>query len=155
MKRFMMALAAGAAALLTSAVAFAEEAFISAKGEYVWNQSASKYESPPYAKTQTMSIPHDDGKTIKFSQDVTLADGKRFTWAYDGTFDGKPHPGDWITVALTRTAPNAFSNEYVMNDGAKGFEVATIYPDKIVIRGTATTAAGHKDTYEEVWDKVK
>ncbi len=42
-----------------------------------------------------------------------------------------------------------------MSDGAKGFEVATIYPDKIVIRGSATTAAGHKDTYEEVWDKVQ
>lgn len=155
MKKFMMAVAAGAAALASAAVAFADEAFRSAQGEYVWNLGASHYESPPYAKTQTMSIPHDDGKTIKFSQDVTLADGQRFTWAYDGTFDGKPHPGEWITVALTRSAPDAFTNDYSMNDGTKGHEVATIYADKIVIRGHSKTPAGKEDTYEEVWDKVK
>ncbi len=155
MKKFVMAVAAGAVALTAAAVAFAEDAFRSAQGEYVWNLAASHYESPPYATTQTMSIPFDDGKTIKFSQDVTLADGKRFTWAYDGTFDGKPHPGEWITVALTRSAPDAFTNDYSMNDGTKGHEVATIYTDKIVIRGHSTTPAGKTDTYEEVWDKMK
>ena len=155
MKKFVMALAAGAAALSAAAVALADQAFLSAKGEYVWNLAASHYESPPYAKSQTMSIPHDDGKTITFSQDVTLSDGQRFTWAFDGAFDGKPHPGQWITVALTRSAPNAFTNDYVMNDGTKGHEVATIYPDKIIIRGSSASPTGKKDTYEEVWDKVK
>jgi hypothetical protein len=155
MKKLVTAVLAALAALTAGAVAFAEQAFVSAKGEYVWNLAASKYESPPYAKSQTMSIVFDDGKAIKLSQDVTLADGKRFTWAFDGAFDGKPHPGEWITVALKRVAPNAFSNDYSMNDGTKGHEVVTITANQIVIRGSSVTPAGHKDTYVEVWDRVQ
>lgn len=141
--------------ILAASPVVAAGAFISGAGEYVWNPKTSHYETPPYAKAQTMSIPHDDGKTIKFSQDVTLADGKHFTWAYDGAYDGKPHPGDWITVALTRVAPDAFSNDYTMSDGTKGHEVATISKDKIVIRGASVDPKGAKQSYEEVWDRVK
>ena len=72
MKKFVMAVAIGAAALAASAVAFAGEAFRSAQGEYVWNLAASHYESPPYATTQTMSIPFDDGKTIKRWSETTV-----------------------------------------------------------------------------------
>jgi len=155
MKR--LALPALAAALFAFAPApgYAETAFISGTGEYVWNPATSHYGTPPYAKTQTMSIAHDDGKTVKLSQNVTLADGKTFTWGYDGAYDGKPHPGDWITIALKRIKPDAFSNDYTMNDGSKGHEVATISADKIVIEGDSVDPKGAKQHYVEVWDKTK
>lgn len=146
------ALAAGL--ILLSAPARAENGFVSAVGEYHWNEKASHYETPPYAKDQTMSVTHDDGKAITLSQSVQLADGKKIDWAYDGAYDGKPHPGQWITIALTRIKPNAFANDYVMSDGTKGHEVATITKKRITIRGASLDDKGGKHPYVEVWDKV-
>ncbi len=140
---------------LSAGLAQAETKFISAEGEYVWNPKASHYSTPVYAKEQTMSIKHDDGKTVTLSQDVTLADGKKINWSYDGAFDGKPHPGEWITIALTRVRPDAYANDYVMNDGTRGHEVATITAKRVTIRGASVDANGGKHPYVEVWDRVK
>jgi hypothetical protein len=149
------AMAAAAAVLLAAPLALADTAFISAEGEYVWNPKTSNYPQGAYASEQTMSIKHDDGKTISVSQDVHLKDGKVIDWNYDGPYDGKPHHGDWITIALKRIKPNAFSNDYVMSDGTKGHEVATITKEHVTIRGHSFDAQGGKHPYVEVWDKVQ
>jgi len=36
--------------------------------------------------------------------------------------------------AFKRVKPNAFSNDYIMNDGNQGHEVATVATDNITIR---------------------
>jgi len=154
MKRVVLP-AALAASLLLPSLALAAGQFMSAKGEYVWNPKTSHYASPVYAKEQTMSITHDDGKTIGLSQAVTLADGKKIDWSFDGAYDGKPHPGQWITIALTRNAPDAFTNDYVMVDGTKGHEVATITAEHVTIRGSSLDKNGAEQPYVEVWDRVK
>ena len=151
-----IALAAAAAAVLAAPLALAEPAFISAEGEYVWNAKTSHYPQGAYTTTQTMSIKHDDGKTISVSQDVHLTNGQTIDWNYEGAYDGKPHHGDWITIALTRIKPNAFLNEYVMSDGTKGREIATIDAKHVTIRGNTFDAKGVKGPgYVEVWDKVQ
>ena len=151
--RYLPAVAVGLA-LLATAHARADQAFISAEGEYKWNPKTSHYPQGTYATEQTMSVKHDDGKTITLSQDVHLKDGKTIDWNYDGAYDGQPHHGDWITIALKRIKPNAFSNDYVMVDGTKGHEVATITKGHITIRGASFDAKGGKHPYVEVWDKV-
>jgi hypothetical protein len=154
MKRIVTA-AVAAAIVLASSAAFAKTAFISGEGEYVWNPKTSHYPQGAYVTDQTMSIKHDDGKTISVSQDVHLKTGKTIDWNYEGAYDGQPHHGDWITIALKRIKPNAFSNDYVMNDGIKGHEIATITKDHVTIRGASFDDKGGKHPYVEVWDKVK
>lgn len=151
-----IAVATAAAVLLAAPFALAETVFVSAEGEYVWNPKTSHYPQGAYTTTQTMSIKHDDGKTISVSQDVHLKDGKVIDWNYEGAYDGKPHHGDWITIALTRIKPNAFLNKYVMSDGTKGREIATIDAKHVTIRGNTFDAQGVKGPgYVEVWDKVE
>jgi hypothetical protein len=159
MKRTVLATLLGVTMLagqgLAGQGAAAEQAFRSAVGEYVWNREASNYPQGAYAKDQTMSITQDDGKTISLSQVVNLVDGKSLSWAYSGPYDGQPHRDKWITIALKRISPVAFSNDYVMDDGTKGHEVATLTEKRLTIEGASLDAKGNKQPYVEVWDKVK
>ena len=154
MKRFVTA-AATAAILLAGSAALADTGFVSAEGEYHWNAKASHYPMGAYSTDQTMSIKHDDGKSINVSQSVHMKDGKTINWGFDGAYDSLPHHGDWITIALTRTKPNAFTNDYIMVDGIRGHEVATITKSRITIRGASFDDNGVAHPYVEVWDKDK
>ena len=154
MKRLVTTMALTTLLAAPAALA-ADPGFVSAEGEYVWNPKTSHYPQGAYTTSQTMSIKHDDGKTISVSQDVHLTNGQTIDWKYEGAYDGKPHHGDWITIALTRIKPNAFLNEYVMSDGTKGREIATIDAKHVTIRGNTFDAKGAKGPgYVEVWDKV-
>jgi len=73
---------------------------------------------------------------------VTLADGKKLDWSYDGPYDGKLQKREWMSFAFKRVKPNAFSNDYIMNDGTKGHEVATVATDNITIRGSSWARMG-------------
>ena len=158
MKRIVFSvLTAGLIALAGAAVADSktDKPYVSAVGEYNWNPKTSHYSTPVYATVQTMSIKRDDPKTgINVSQDVTLADGKKLDWSYDGPYDGKLQKREWMSFAFKRIKPDAFSNDYIMSDGTKGHEVATVSKDNITIRGSSWGKDGKKQPYVEVWDKV-
>ena len=128
--------------------------YVSAGGSYVWNPKDSKYEAPVYAKEQTMEVTRDDPGGIALTQKVLLVDGKKVEWGFKSNYDGTPQPGEWITVAVKRLTPDSFENNYVMVDGQRGYEVATITADRITIRGSHDEK-GKKLTYVEVWDRVK
>jgi hypothetical protein len=128
--------------------------YVSAVGSYVWNQKASQYQAGDYAKEQTMEVTRDDPGGIVVTQAVTMADGKKFEWGFKSNYDGTRQPGEWISVAVKRLTPDSFGNDYVMSDGHKGYEVATITPERITIRG-AFDDNGKKSPYVEVWDRVK
>ncbi len=135
--------------------ALAKGRFISSEGQWQWNAKKSHYGAPAYAKDQTMSVTHDDGKTITLSQSVELATGQKFDWSYDGAYDGVPHPGQWITVAFKRVSPRSYSNDYTMADGTKGHEIEHISANHIIIKGYSIGADTMMHYYVEVWDRVK
>jgi hypothetical protein len=70
-----------------------------------------------------MSIKRDGPDGVTVSQDVTLVDGKKLTWSYDGPYDGKRQQREWMSFAFKRIGPDKWQNDYDMNDGTKGHEV--------------------------------
>jgi hypothetical protein len=125
-------------------------------GKWVWSAKESHYPNGAYATEQTMEITRNDKDGIAVSQVVTPPDGKTFSWNIEAPYDNKMRKASaWMSFAFKRISANQFHDRYVMNDsGVKGEETFTIEPDKITIRG-ASNATGKRESYVEVWNRVK
>lgn len=124
-------------------------------GKWVWNAKESHYTEGAYAKAQTMEIKRLDKDGISVSQNVTLVDGKNFTWSIDAPFDDQMrHGSQWMSFAFTRISDTQFHDRYVMDaDGKQGEETFTIKGRKLVLEGAAIVD-GKKMPYVEIWDRV-
>ncbi|WP_157219807.1 hypothetical protein [Flavisphingomonas formosensis] len=125
-------------------------------GKWIWSAEESHYETGHYATHQTMEITRNDDRGIAVSQQVTLTDGKSFSWNIDAPYDDKMRPASsWMSFAFSRISPTEFRDRYVMNDtGVKGEEVFTITPRKITIKGHSFMNGKQQD-YVEVWNRVE
>lgn len=124
-------------------------------GKWVWNAKESHYTEGAYAKEQTMEIKRLDKNGITVSQNVTLVDGKNFTWSIDAPFDDQMrHGSQWMSFAFTRISDSQFHDRYIMDaDGKTGEETFTIKGRKLILEGAAIVD-GKKMPYVEVWDRA-
>lgn len=153
MLNMLKAFAVATALAAVPAVAAAEASI--GVGKWVWNAKESHYSEGAYAKEQTMEIKRLDKDGIAVSQNVTLVDGKNFTWSIDAPFDDQMrHGSQWMSFAFSRISDTQFHDRYIMDaDGKTGEETFTIKGRKLILEG-ASLRDGKKMPYVEVWDRV-
>jgi hypothetical protein len=147
----------GLVALLHAAAAAAQERPISLKGHWHLDLGRSFNPYPTHAKSVTLDVTTDDGRTYDTTETQVRTDGKVVTERIHALVDGKPYPVEGspngISVAVTDWAHGRIQRRLRAPNGLHGVESCkiTARPDTMICDEVDTDLKGKSTVVRSVY----
>lgn len=131
-------------------------------GSWRWIEAEANFTEPGrQIVAQTCKV-RVEGLSFWINQQMTLKDGAKMSWTWDGKFDGIPRPitmdhdgGEMIPIAFYVIDENYCGDSYIARDGSKvGSEYIRFGQDRIDIWGCYTVESKTQFPYFEAWERI-